>query len=89
MSEQSAFDKILDVKNRHRRDGFDVPAVRVDIDTYKGLLSDPSLIKRESKRAEGFEFNFEDSVALSGGMEIIPDERISEPVAEDVELIRD
>ena len=78
-----AFQKIVDEKMKHKNDGFEVPAMRVDMETYRQLRDGLTrwLVTNED---EDINLEYEDAIGLCAGMEIIPDDSISEPVAEDV-----
>jgi len=78
-----AFTKILDIEKKYREDGYEVTAMRVDEDTWNGILKNDGLIRRGTS---DFNFNFEneESVGAIGKIEIIPDDSISEPVPDDV-----
>lgn len=81
----SAFEEIVNTINKHERDGFEVEAVRVPSDLFKQLVQSPSYMA--APKVEDADFSHEQSVGLVAGKEIIVDEEISEPVANDVKLV--
>lgn len=80
-----AYREIVEVKEMHGRDNFDVPAVRIPLDTYSELLKQASFITAENPDME-IELENDDAVGICAGMEVIPDEEISGVVADDVIL---
>jgi hypothetical protein len=78
----TAFEEIVKVIKTHRRDGYEVPAVRIPPDTYKELACSPSFIASDGSE----KFPHEESIGMAASTEIIVDDSISAPVADDVKL---
>lgn len=81
----SAFDEIINVINKHEKDGYKVQCIRVPPDLFNRLVQSPSYMT--SRKVEDADFSHEESVGLVAGKEIIVDGKISEPVANDVKLV--
>jgi len=78
-----AFEKLINIKRKYKEDGYEVPAMRVDNDTYQQLISEREFVVKDNSDFT-FELEHEEAVGMAGGMEIIPDDSISEPVPDDV-----
>lgn len=81
----SAFDEIINVINKYERDGYKVQGIRVPEDLFKELLQSHSF-KLIWEIGEN-DLSHEEAVGLVASKEIIVDEKISEPVANDVKLV--
>lgn len=74
--DEDAIDKLISVLDEHRSDGFQVSAVRVPTEVWEELIKSDSYIRQ----SEG------ESIGRMFGTNIIVDNSISEPVADDVTL---
>lgn len=81
---KNAFERIIDEIEKHRNDGYEVPAVRVPDDVWDGLLTDANLMRATGEQPDYFEEEWVGEVAGTG---INVDENISDVVADDVELV--
>lgn len=78
-----AFEKLIGIKRKYRENEYEVPAIRVDSDTYYQLISEAEFVAKDDPDFV-FELEHEEAVGMAGGMEIIPDDSISGPVPDDV-----
>jgi len=76
--------KLLDVLIQHRNDGFEVPAVRVPEEEYNEILTQTEFIVSSDDHLSDYKFEYNESVGLILGTEVIVDDEISKIVAEDV-----
>jgi hypothetical protein len=82
------FKQILQRLKEHRRDGFEVPAVRISTEQYKELMTQREFIEPEYDDVD-ITLEYDDAIGMAAGTEIIVDENISDVVAEDVVMNND
>lgn len=86
------FEAILDIIKDHHRDGYEVPAIEIDLETYRALCADASFITvgddsfDHDERAELESDPDGDYIGIAAATDIYVNETISEPVAADVRL---
>lgn len=76
------FQKIIEIIDRNREDGFEVSAVRVGTEDYYNLFQCTGFINRG--QIDDFHFEYERTEGLVGNTEVIVDDSISGVVVEDV-----
>lgn len=83
MMTDDVFKQILERLKLHRRDGFEVPAVRISTEQYKELMIRREFIQPEYDDVD-ITLDYDDAIGMVAGTEIIVDDSISDIVAEDV-----